>query len=344
VLFSLKEYNINRPTIPPVSDSIKRPLWSVMIPTYNCARYLRETLASVLSQDLGPDLMQIMVVDDHSTQDDPAAIVEELGRGRVEFYRQPHNVSLVKNFQTTLELSRGELVHQLHGDDCVRDEFYLKMQKAFSEKPEIGAAFCRHITMDDHSHWQFISPLEQQESGVLHSDWLEEIASFQRIHTPSIVVRREVYETLGGFDYRLAISEDWEMWVRIAANYPICYEVEPFAIYRKHPTSISNSNVKNGKQSQQMRKAVSVFQAHLPKEKAERLYKNTMQLCAFHALEIAQSLIDTGDVQGAVRLTQESLIFSRSFKVIRSAGRLILLDILPKLARIVLTKSSEKHS
>ena len=344
MLFSLKEYNINRPTILPVSDSIKRPLWSVMIPTYNCARYLRETLASVLSQDLGPDLMQIMVVDDHSTQDDPAAIVEELGRGRVEFYRQPHNVGLVKNFQTTLELSRGELVHQLHGDDCVRDGFYLKMQKAFSEKPEIGAAFCRHITMDDHSHWQFISPLEQQESGVLHSDWLEEIASFQRIQTPSIVVRREVYETLGGFDYRLAISEDWEMWVRIAANYPIWYEVEPLAIYRKHPTSISNSNVKNGKQSQQMRKAVSVFQAHLPKEKAERLYKNTMQLCAFHALEIAQSLIDIGDLQGAVRLTQESLIFSRSFKVIRSAGRLILLDVLPKLARIVLTKSSEKYS
>lgn len=68
-----------------------------------------------------------------------------------------------------------------------------------------------------------------------------------------------------------------------------------------------------------------------------------MQFCGFYALELAQSSIDTGDVQGAVRLTQEDLICSRSFKVIRSAGRLILLDILPKLPRIVLTKSSGKH-
>lgn len=333
------EHNINRPTILPIPDSVKRPLWSVMIPTYNCARYLRETLTSVLAQDLGADLMQIMVVDDHSTQDDPAAIVEELGRGRVEFYRQPHNVGLIKNFQTTLELSRGKLIHQLHGDDCVRAGFYLKMQTAFSENPEIGAAFCRHITMDEHSHWQFISPLEQQESGVLPSNWWEKIASCQQIQTPSIVVRRAVYETLGGFDYRLAISEDWEMWVRIAANYPIWYEVEPVAIYRKHSTSISNSNIRNGKHLQQIRKAVHVFQAYLPQENAERRYRKTMQLCAFQALEIAQSLIDTGDVQGAVRLTQEALICSRSFRVVRSAGRITLLDILPKLVQTALPKS-----
>lgn len=50
-------------TILPVADGEPRPLWSVMIPTYNCASYLRETLASVLAQDPGPDLMQIAVVD-----------------------------------------------------------------------------------------------------------------------------------------------------------------------------------------------------------------------------------------------------------------------------------------
>jgi glycosyltransferase involved in cell wall biosynthesis len=68
-----------------------------MIPTYNCAHYLRETLASVLAQDLGPEKMQIEVVDDCSTLDNPAAVVKELGRGRVEFYRQPKNQGYIRS-------------------------------------------------------------------------------------------------------------------------------------------------------------------------------------------------------------------------------------------------------
>ena len=58
-----------------------RPRWSVMIPTYNCARYLEATLRSVLTQDPGPEAMQIEVVDDHSTADDPEDVVTRLGGG-----------------------------------------------------------------------------------------------------------------------------------------------------------------------------------------------------------------------------------------------------------------------
>lgn len=208
------------PTIPPVPKETPQPLWSVMIPTYNCAKYLRETLASVLAQDPGSDVMQIMVVDDHSTRDDPELVVEELGQGRVDFYRQPKNVGMTKNFQTCLELSRGYLIHQLHGDDYVKDGFYQRMERAFSKHPEIGAAFCRNFFVDESGKELRISRLEMTESGVLPSyDWLKQIAAGQLIQTPLIVVRREVYEKLGGFDRRLpTTAEDWEMLDRSAAR------------------------------------------------------------------------------------------------------------------------------
>ena len=120
-----------------------------MIPTYNCGRYLEATLRSVLAQDPGPEAMQIEVVDDHSTADDPEEVVARLGGGRVAFHRQPENVGVVGNLNTCLQRSRGELVHLLHGDDYVLEGFYRTLDNDLREHPEAGAAYCRHVYVDE---------------------------------------------------------------------------------------------------------------------------------------------------------------------------------------------------
>jgi glycosyltransferase involved in cell wall biosynthesis len=91
-----------------------------MIPTYHCAAYLRETLESVLAQDPGPERMQIEVIDDHSTADDPEAVVREPASDRVAFHRQSRNVvGHVASFNTCLRRARGGLVHLLRGASAV---------------------------------------------------------------------------------------------------------------------------------------------------------------------------------------------------------------------------------
>ena len=264
--------------VPAIPEEVSRPLWSVMIPTYNCANYLRETLASVLAQDPGPDLMQIEVIDDHSTKDDPKSVVEELGRGRVGFYQQPENIGYIRNFETCLLRSRGHLVHLLHGDDYVRDGFYQKIQQAFASAPEIGYAFCRHIYMDEQGHWQSISPLEQSGSGIIKK-WLEKIAAGQRLATPSVVVRREVYEQLGGFDRRFTCAgEDWEMWVRIATRYPVWFETEPLAAYRVQRKGSLTSNAKRAGVASDMRLATEIVELYLHEYIATSLAKKTTKM------------------------------------------------------------------
>lgn len=338
----MSEQHPYRATLPPVPDGVYRPLWSVMIPTYNCAEYLRETLASVLAQDLGSELMQIEVVDDCSTKDDPEAVVKELGLGRVEFYRQPHNVGHTKNFQTCLERSRGKLVHLLHGDDCVRNGFYRKLQRAFEENPEIGAAFCRHIHMDERGHWQYISPLEQYESGIL-KNWLERIAVKQLIQTPSIVVRRDTYEKLGTFDNRLSWTEDWEMWVRIAANYPVWYEVEPLALYRIHSNSSSGRRTRTGENIQDFRRAIGIVKEHLPNDSVDKLSKKALENSAFYALTDARKLALDGDISASKSQIREALLCCSSLKVIYPALKLSA-KVLGKMMRSVFRQTQATNA
>jgi glycosyltransferase involved in cell wall biosynthesis len=316
-----------RVRIEPVPACSARPVFSVMIPTYNSAGYLRETLASVLRQDPGPEIMQIEVVDNCSDRDDPSAIVDELGRGRVGFFRQSRNLGHFENFRTCLERSRGHLIHLLFSDDCVREGFYAKLGKALYEHPDIGAAFCRMIFMDGNGHWQHLSPLEQCESGVLDR-WLEKSVVRQRLQYVSMIVRRDVYEHLGGFDRRLYHLEDWEMVVRIAAHYPIWYEVEPLALHRFYPESYSWNRNRTGETIQGLRKVVEVVGTyltdHLSEPTAHRLLHLARETCAHDALYIARRMIEAGEMGSAMTMVREALKCSRSHRVLRPVAELFV--------------------
>lgn len=281
-----------RAAILPRPAAETRPLWSVMIPTHNCAHYLRETLLSVLAQDPGPAHMQIEVVDDYSTRDDPQAVVAEVGRGRVEFHRQPHNVGHCLNFNTALQRARGRLVHVLHGDDAVRPGFYARLGQVLAAHPAAGAAFCRYLSQDAHGRWITLAPLEQPDDGLLPG-WLDKIATGQRLQTPCMVVRRAVYEHLGGFDRRLAYHEDWEMWVRIAAAYPVAYVTEPLALYRVHAASAMAGGVRTGANGRDLRLALRLIAPRLPPRRARALLHTARREFALACLRRGHRLLAT---------------------------------------------------
>jgi glycosyltransferase involved in cell wall biosynthesis len=216
-----QQFNIERmygdpsnvpPSISPVAPGQQRPLWSVMIPAYNCARFLGQTLESVLAQDPGPEQMQIQVVDDCSTQDDPQQVVREVGQGRVEYYRQPENVGINPNFNTCIARSKGHLVHILHGDDYVLPDFYTRVAKAAAEHPDLAAFFVRCMVIDEENALMSLSGrIRSLESPTRD---VKELYYWNSILTPGAVIRRSFYEQYGGFILNLIHVADWEMWAR----------------------------------------------------------------------------------------------------------------------------------
>lgn len=203
------------PPIPPVASGVHRPLWSVMIPTYNCADYLRQTLASVLSQAPGPDLMQIEVVDDLSTKDDPESVVQELGQGRVTFHRHPHNLGATGNFNACVERSTGHWVHILHGDDWVLPGFYDEMQRLITQQPQAALLASRNFCVDEQGIIFWVSPRVQ----ALETGGHDASAYYYSTATQfcGTVIARHFYESHGGFLPTLVHTADCEMWSRAIA-------------------------------------------------------------------------------------------------------------------------------
>jgi len=307
------------PLITPVRIGIQRPLWSVMIPTYNCANYLERTLKSVLEQAPSMELMQIEVVDDCSTKDDPEAVVKDLGRGRVTFYRQPQNVGAIRNFNTCIERSVGQIVHILHGDDTVLPGFYKVLQEAFDKEPTIGAAFCRHIPIDEEDRHLSLSQLRSSTAGVL-ADFLEGIAVSCIVQTPAIVVKRSVYEALGGFLPELFHAGDWDMWKRIATHYPVWYEPQALACYRKHCSSHPSSLIKSGANIANRRRAIEISQLYLPNTIAGKVTTKAREFLAVSAFEAACWYFVEFKMIAAIAQAREAFKSSYSFKAI---GRMV---------------------
>jgi glycosyltransferase involved in cell wall biosynthesis len=303
-----------------------------MIPTYNSAPYLRETLASVLAQDPGPEQMQIEVIDDCST-DEPRAIVEELARGRIGFYRQAENVGHVRNFNTCIDRARGHLVHILHGDDTVRDGFYKTMQQPFHDHPDIGAAFCRHVYIDEQGSDIAVARAHQSGSGVF-PDAAFRMISEVGIQPPAVVVRRSTYEEVGGFDSRFALAlEDLEMWVRIATSSAIWYETEPLACYRERPGSIVSGSARSGAVMKDYRATVDLVLEHLDGDRRRCARERALRRGAEWALLEARQLAVSGDRSGALSQIREALLCDRSPRVLARAAKTVARAILARGAR-----------
>jgi len=203
---------VGPPRIEPVPEGVSRPLWSVMIPTFNCAKYLRQTLDSVLRQDPGEGQMQIEVVDDCSTQDDPEAVVQETGKGRVAFHRKPKNEGAIANFNTCLRRSRGHLIHILHGDDCIQPGFYDAVGRAQEHFSDVALIATRSFIMDEEGHF---TEMTRRLPGLeMPSREINEFFLVTPIQCAGVVVRRCFYEKSGGFRTDLPHAADTEMWSR----------------------------------------------------------------------------------------------------------------------------------
>jgi GT2 family glycosyltransferase len=233
VKFSRKIYSAMSafPKINPSGTLPASPFWSVMIPTYRPdAKYLRQTLESILQQDSEGEQMHVEVVDDSSPGVDVATLVKSIAGEQVQISRTPKNLGLAGCWNTCIERSRGQWVHILHQDDFVLQGFYKRLAKAAQLHPEVSLLATRSFFVDEEGVIQGITPrLHDLENGGRAVDNFYYTTPIQ---CPGVVVKRSFYETHGGFRPDLSFVLDCEMWARVIGMAGGLVTSEALACYR----------------------------------------------------------------------------------------------------------------
>jgi glycosyltransferase involved in cell wall biosynthesis len=208
------QQSLNPPRIAPVAERGPRPFWSVMIPTYNPRKdHLEKMLSSVLTQNLDASKMEIVVVDDCSTTVDVEVMVRLFAGNRVICTKTPRNLGLAGCWNASIERARGQWVHILHQDDYILPGFYERLAQIALSHPEVGLVATRSFFVNEEGVIDRVTRRVPtlEEGGRAVNDFLYNAP----IQCPGVVVRRDCYETHGGFRSDLLYALDIEMWARV---------------------------------------------------------------------------------------------------------------------------------
>ena len=217
---------------------------SLCVPTYNRAAALAKALASAQAQSFAD--LEILVVDNHST-DDTEALVREAARAdpRIRYVRHAENIGLARNFSACIEEARGELIKFLCDDDWLERDCVARLVDALSGSGAALAACARTIVDED------LRPLRvaraRRASGVVHGESMvrELFARGNTIGEPTAVLFRRS-DAARGFDLRYEHALDLEMWCHLLGRGALAYVAEPLCSVRIHSAQATRRNISGG--------------------------------------------------------------------------------------------------
>jgi glycosyltransferase involved in cell wall biosynthesis len=225
------------------------PRVSVCIPAFNAAAYLRPALESVLMQDYRD--VEIIVVDNHSTDNTVALVEEFIARGdaRIRLHRNDSNIGMVGNLNRCMELSRGAYIKFLMADDLLRPGCLSRMASALDAHPAVTLVACGRAIVDENG-------LPTGTTRAFDADRL--LTGAQAIvdclygsnfigEPTAVMFRRKDLDGLGGgFRADLPQLLDMDLWFRLLEKGDLLYLAEPLCAVRRHAAQMTHANIRSG--------------------------------------------------------------------------------------------------
>jgi glycosyltransferase involved in cell wall biosynthesis len=224
-----------------------KPKVSVLVPTYNRSKYLKDAVDSILNQSFVD--FEIIIVDNCSN-DDTANVVLTYQDSRIQYIFNELNIGAVGNYNKALRLARGEYVYLFSDDDVMSDEDNLKLKVAvLDEYCNVGIVHSSIETIDSNGN-------------VIGGNWAEKNKNWSRVSATSMLLGTNAYNELYNewnfitmssvmvrrnilvqykleFNNQLVYLIDWNLWLQLSLLADFFYIDRPLIQYRRHSANES---------------------------------------------------------------------------------------------------------
>jgi len=211
-------------------ESKNSPLISVIIPTYNRVELLKKTVDSVRRQTFRD--FELIVVNDGSSD----GTAEWLDTQPDIRHLDRENSGIAASRNAGAAIATGQWFAFLDHDDLWAPD-KLEVQAKFArENPEVGLIAARHVRIG------------RNEATTRRNRWIQGdlfVKAFSEsfIHTSSVMIRRDVFQEIGGFPTRYRFADEFDVWLKIAARFPIAYVDDPLVFIRFYEANTSHNRI-----------------------------------------------------------------------------------------------------
>jgi glycosyltransferase involved in cell wall biosynthesis len=236
------------------------PEVSVIIPTYNRSHCIGTAVESVLSQGgIDPASIEIIVVDDGSTDGTEEVLKGYIERGSVTYLKQANGGPAAAR-NCGIRNSKGQYITFLDADDVLYPNSIEARLSIYAKYSQLGLLFTdnkkiirkngKEITYRENDLRQinFIEEIardyirsHENDFYLFSKDIFHELVLRCFIWTGTVMTRRTVLEDVGYFDEQLRIAEDHDLWLRICLKYEIGFRALSTAVYVLHDSGITKN-------------------------------------------------------------------------------------------------------
>lgn len=296
------------------------PLVSVVVPSYNHAKYISKAIDSVLGQSFSS--LELLISDDCSP-DESWEVICGFTDPRIRKFRQQRNLGPVGNLVFLIQQARGQYVALMNSDDAWYPSKLVKQVAVLDAQPELGACFTWADLVDGAGHeisgpeaiWNDVFRQPNRTQG----EWLNHFFfKGNCICHPSMLARKSVFDTLGYYNPGLRQLPDFDMWIRLVKRFPIHVIQENLVAHLRDGNNTSADSPENS--ARNLTELIEIFSSFFDSVEDDVFIDGFAEYFRLKGVAVTPArleaekfflLLDSGFVQASAKAAALSLFIKR---------------------------------